>query len=219
MTGWGPAKAGHYETARRIPCASLFLAGAAAVLFLWPDLATHLQYDRAAIAAGEVWRLVAGHWTHYSFDHLFWDVLAFAALGVVCERRSRARFLFCLITSALAISVSVWLIHPEIQIYRGLSGIDSALFTFAAIGIWSDGRDSERPGLQTIALVCLAGFLLKVAFELMTGRTVFVSDMDTLTVGVPLAHIVGACCGLVAGAGPRVVLGSNHTHTWSNSTA
>ena len=208
-----------FERARRTPCASLFLAGSAAILFMWPSLATYFQYDRAAITAGEVWRLVAGHWTHYSLDHFFWDVVAFTTLGVVCEQRSRARFLVCIVTSALAISISVWLAYPEMRIYRGLSGIDSALFTFVAAGMWNDGRRSERWALQALALACLAGFLWKVSFELMTGRTVFVSEMAPLAVSVPLAHIVGALCGLVAGAGSQVVLRSSHTHTWNSSTA
>jgi rhomboid family GlyGly-CTERM serine protease len=217
VTGWGPFQGGH-NAARRTPCASLFLAAAAVVIFLWPGLSAHLQYDRAAVAAGEVWRLVSGHWAHYSFDHVLWDVVAFSALGVACERRSRARFLVCLGTSALAISVSVWLMLPQIQVYRGLSGIDSALFTFLAASMWIDGHQSERPGLQAIAMTCVSAFLLKVAFELNTGRTLFVEEMDAGAVGVPLAHIVGAGCGLLVGAGSRLVLRSRHTQQWISST-
>jgi len=188
------------------------------VVFLRPGLSAHLQYDRAAIAAGEVWRLVSGHWAHYSLDHVIWDVIAFAALGVACERRSRARFLVCLIASALAISVSVWLLLPEMQVYRGLSGIDSALFTCLAASMWNDGRRSERPGLQAIALACVSAFLLKVAFELVTGRTVFVNEMDPGAVGVPLAHIAGAACGVLVGAGSRLVVRSSRTQQWISST-
>ena len=217
MTLWRPFEGGHHA-ARRTPCASLFVAAAAVMVFLWPGLGAHLQYDRAAIAAGEVWRLVSGHWAHYSFDHVFWDVVAFAALGMACEWRSRARFLVCLVLSALAISVSVWWMLPEIQVYRGLSGIDSALFMFLAASMWNDGCRSERPGLQAIAMACVTAFLLKVAFELMTGRTVFVQEMDPGAVGVPLAHIVGAGCGLLVGAGSRLVLRSSRTQQWISST-
>ena len=206
------------KSARRTPCASRFFAAAAVVVFQWPGHGAHHQYDRAAIAAGEVWRLVSGHWVHYSLDHVFWDVIAFAALGVACERTSRARFLVCLVASALAISVAVWLMLPEIQVYRGLSGIDSALFTFLAASMWNDGCRSERPGLQAIAMACVSAFLLKVAFELITGRTVFVKEMDPQAVGVPLAHIVGAGCGLLVGAGSRLVLRSSRTPQWISST-
>ena len=214
--GWGPSDGGHHR-ARRTPCASLFFVATAAVVFLWPGLGAHLQYDRAAIIAGEVWRLVAGHWAHYSLDHFFWDVLAFAALGVACERRGRARFVGCVLMSALAISVSVWLMLPDMQIYRGLSGIDSALFALLTVVMWSDGR-SQRPGRQAIAMACLIAFLLKVAFELMTGRNVFVNAAETGTVSVPLAHVVGALCGLVIGVGWQPMLRSWHTTQWSSST-
>jgi len=213
------------EPARRTPCASLFLAASAALVFSWPGLAAHLQYDRAAIAAGETWRLVSGHWTHYSLDHFVWDGLAFAALGIACERKSRSRFLVCLFASALMISLSVWLLLPEMEVYRGLSGIDSALFTFLAGVMWNDGRRKDQPGQQAIAMACAIAFLLKAAVELVTGNTVFVRGMGLDAVGVPLAHIVGAGCGLVAGltgppyeTGRQVVLRSSHTTQWSSTT-
>ena len=205
-------------TARRTPCASLFLAAAAAVVFLWPGLAMHLQYDRAALAAGEAWRLVAGHWAHYSLDHLFWDVLAFAALGVACERKGSARFLVCVVTSALAISFSVWLLLPGLQIYRGLSGVDSALFTLLITDLWDEQRQTGQVRSQVIAALCLVAFLLKIAFEVRTGRNIFVSGLDAGTVGVPLAHIVGAGCGLLVGSCSRLMLRSSHIRQWSSST-
>ena len=204
--------------ARRTPCASLVLAASAVLVFSWPGLAAHLQYDRAAIAAGEVWRLVSGHWTHYSLDHFVWDGLAFAALGVACERKSRSRFLVCLIASALTISLSVWRLLPEMQVYRGLSGIDSALFTLLAAMMWNDARRREQSGDQAIAIACVIGFLLKVAFELLTGSTVFVREIGLDAVGVPLAHIVGASCGFLAGMDWQVVLRSSHTTQWSSTT-
>ena len=218
MIRWGPPQGGHYEAAGRTPCASLFLAASAALVFSWPGMASLLQYDRAAIAAGEVWRLVSGHWTHYSLDHFVWDSLAFVALGIACERKSRPRFLVCLVASALMISLAVWLLLPEMQVYRGLSGIDSALFTFLAAVMWNDGRRREQPGPQAIATACVIAFLLKVAVELMTGNPVFVRGMGLDAVGVPLAHIVGAGCGFLAGMDRQVVLRSSHTTQWSSTT-
>ena len=205
-------------TARRTPCASLFLASMAAVVFFWPGLGPHLQYDRAAIVAGEIWRFVAGHWAHYSLDHFLWDVAAFGALGVACERKSRARFLICVATSTLAISASVWLLLPEMQIYRGLSGIDSALFTFLIVETLDEAGRSGHGRVRAMAMAGLAVFLAKIAFELLTGRNVFVNGLDAAIVGVPLAHIVGAGCGLLVGLGSRLVLRSWRTQQWISST-
>ena len=204
--------------ARRTPCVSLFLAATAVGVFLWPGLGAHLQYDRAAIADGEVWRLVSGHWTHYSSDHAFWDVLAFSALAVSCERKSRPRFLACVVTATLAISCAVWLLLPGMGIYRGLSGIDSALFTLFIADMWEEHRQTGPGRPQLLAALCLVAFLAKSAFELQTGRNVFVSGLDASTVGVPLAHLVGAGCGLLIGSCSRLMLRSSRTQQWISST-
>jgi rhomboid family GlyGly-CTERM serine protease len=185
--------------ARRTPCASLVFSLAAAIVFLLPSLAEHLQYDRAALAAGESWRLLTGHWVHYSLDHFTWDVLAFLALGAACERTGRGRLVGCVLASPLAISAAVWFWLPGLDIYRGLSGVDSALFGLLFANLWfEDGRSRQRD-LRWIAAALFVGFVLKVSFEVVTGGTVFVKDMAAGSIAVPLAHIVGAGVGLLAG--------------------
>ena len=184
-----------------MPCASLLLSTAAAFIFLLPSLAVALQYDRAAIAAGEIWRLLSGHWVHYSFDHLFWDVLAFGFLGLACERRSRSRFLVCVTAAAFAVSLSVWFCLPGMRDYRGLSGVDSALFALLVVELWSEGVRTRRSGQVAMAAACLAGFLLKISLELVTGNNVFVERLGSGTVGVPLAHVAGATVGFLVGLG------------------
>jgi rhomboid family GlyGly-CTERM serine protease len=198
--------------ARRIPCASLLLSAAAAIVFLRPSLAAELQYDRGAIAAGEWWRLVSGHWAHYGADHFFWDVLAFGVLGLACEQRSRWRFLICVTASALAVSLSVWLWLPGMTDYRGLSGIDSALFALLFVEFWGETvRSGERNERNAVVLLgaCLAVFLLKIVFELTTGTNLFVKTLESGPVGVPLAHIAGATVGFMVGLGAvtRRILG------------
>ena len=187
--------------ARRIPCASLLLSLAAVFVFACPSLAAPLQYDRAAIAAGEVWRLFSGHWVHYGFDHFFWDVLAFACLGLACERRSRSRFLTCVAASAFAISLTVWFGLSGMSAYRGLSGVDSALLVLLFMELWRDAIRAGQPGQTLFPAVCLAAFVFKVSFELATGSTVFVKSLGTGMVGVPLAHVAGAVVGCLVGLG------------------
>lgn len=192
MSGW---------KARRTPCASLLFSAAAAFIFLLPPLAAPLQYDRAAIAGGEVWRLFSGHWVHSSFDHLFWDVLAFGFLGIACEAKSRSRFLVCVTMSAFAISLVVWLCRPDLMAYRGLSGVDSALFGLLFVELGSEGIRSRRPFEVVVAAVCFLCFLLKISFELITGRNLFVESVGSGWMAVPLAHIAGAAVGLLVGLG------------------
>jgi membrane associated rhomboid family serine protease len=137
---------------------------------------------------------------------------------VACERKGSARFLVCVVSSALAISFSVWLLLPDMQNYRGLSGVDSALFTLLITDLWGEQRQTGQFRSQVIAAICLGAFLSKIAFEVRTGRNVFVSGLDAGTVGVPLAHIVGAGCGVLVGSCSRLMLRSSHIRQWSSST-
>lgn len=36
-----------------------------------------LQYDRQAIADGQLWRVVTGHLVHIGLEHLAWDAAVF----------------------------------------------------------------------------------------------------------------------------------------------
>jgi rhomboid family GlyGly-CTERM serine protease len=187
--------------ARRIPCASLLLSLAAAVIFVCPSLAARLEYDRTALAAGEIWRLFSGHWVHYGFDHFFWSVLAFGFLAAACERRSRPRLFVCVTVSALVISLSVRFGLSSIRAYRGLSGIDSALVVLLFMELWSEANRSGRLKQIVIPAACLTAFVCKVSFEFATGDTIFVKSLGSGMVGVPLAHVTGAAVGFLVGLG------------------
>lgn len=188
-----------WHTARRWPCASLSLAAAAVLVAYLPAAAAWLQYDRAAIATGEVWRFLTGHWTHLSGDHLFWDVVMFVVLGIPCERQSRRRYAVCLTGAAVLIPVLLWCLLPGLTTYRGLSGIDAALFALLAVGKMRHELEKRCWGrLTALAVVCLA-FAGKVTYELLTSDTLFVDSQAAHMVPVPLAHGIGAAVGVAAG--------------------
>jgi len=69
-----------------------------------PGVPALLQLDRAALGAGELWRILTCHWAHWSLDHLVWDVLAFGVLGLLAIRHCPRRTLALLGISAVAIS-------------------------------------------------------------------------------------------------------------------
>jgi rhomboid family GlyGly-CTERM serine protease len=177
--------------------AALALSAGAAAAFLIPGAARWLEYDRAALAGGEVWRLVTGHFVHWSIEHLWWDLIAFAALGMLCERESRTRFLACVGGAALTVSLTLWWAMPGLERYRGLSGLGSALFVLLAVSLMRHG-DSRRLVAGAWALVA---FLAKLAWEGATGGTLFVHDASLTA--VPLAHLAGAIAGFGAGV-PRL---------------
>lgn len=162
---------------------------------LSPALTSVLEFDRAALARGEMWRLVTGHVTHWNFDHLFWDLATFLGLVAVCMRRSIRNTLNCLLVSALAISMAIFFWQPEIEIYRGLSGIDSALFALFAMGMLKDSYRERDWLLFGAACAGMAGFFAKTGYEVLTGQTLFVDSGTAGFIPLASAHAVGAVAG------------------------
>ncbi len=184
---------------KRIPWFTLGFSALAVAIHFVPALTTGLQFDRAAVADGQVWRFFTAHLTHFGADHLRWDVIAFAALGARVERSSRTAFLVTLAVAAALITFGVWVAQPQFTTYRGLSGIDSALFGFVLAEVLIAGWRAHHGFSIVVGGLALAGFAAKCAFELATGGTVFVDTAGAFA-PVPLAHLLGLCVGAGSGA-------------------
>lgn len=179
----------------KLPWVAL-LTSLLAMLVYCGNAADLLQYDRAAIGKGQVWRLTTGHWTHWSLDHLLWCSLTFVALGVVCEPSSRRGFLATIAASSLAIPLIVWVAEPGMSLYRGLSGIASAVFVFGVVlMVLKSHATKDRFGFYLAALAGIFYFG-KLLFEFITGHTLFV-HAHGLFIPAPLVHMVGGGVGLL----------------------
>ena len=176
------------------------LALPAALAALSPQLTAALETTRAGLASGEAWRLVTGHWTHWSADHLTWDLAAFAVLTFLALRRGVARTLLAIGAAAVAIGGLVWLAQPGLAVYRGLSGIDSALYVLVAVDLLRTELRGGSRGLAAVFALALAGFLAKVGAEVATGAAVFVVSEGF--VPVPVAHLAGAAVGVGVALAP-----------------
>lgn len=201
---------GRDDAAGRLPLVALLLSVVALAVHGAGPLPALLAVERAAVAAGQWWRLVTGHWTHWSFDHLVWDLLVFAVLGAWCERQSRVRFVACLLGSALLISAAVWWLEPSLASYRGLSGLDSALFALVAVTRVRAAAAERAFGLIGLAAGLLMLFAAKLAFELATGACLFVDTANSGFTPVPLAHAVGGGVGVVCGLVPERTRSCHH---------
>lgn len=124
------------------------------------------------------------------------DYSYFGLLSGVIERRSRIRLVVTIGAAALAVSAAVWWGQPHLTFYRGLSGIDSALFGCLA-ELLLCGR--SRPGLFTGA-VALAGFGVKCWAEMRSGVPIFAEAGSYET--VPLAHLTGLIVGVTVACAP-----------------
>ena len=170
------------------PFLTVALAALAVLVFESSLLSVMLQFERES--AWQAWRVLTGHLTHWSADHLLWDVGAFSVLGAFVESRGRRRLVATLLGSAVAIPLAVLVLDPGAATYRGLSGIDSALFV-VALAIFA--RESRG---RTVRIACAAlalAFTAKVGYEALVGATVFVDSSGFRP--LPLAHLVGAGVG------------------------
>jgi rhomboid family GlyGly-CTERM serine protease len=180
---------------------TLTLAGCALALFVVSDAAPWFTLEFRELSPAGVYRLMTCHWLHWSANHLMWDVAMFAVLGSLCERRSRGRFLGTLLVSAIAIPLVVMAVHLELGSYRGLSGIDSALFgLLVAEHFVAESRARNWVSAAMFGLMG-ASLFVKIALEIHAQANLFVSD--TSFTPVPLAHLVGAIVGLAIGAWSR----------------
>lgn len=186
----------------RIPYATLFVVALVLLLHRLPGTAPALAYDRAAIAAGEGWRMVTGHFVHASRDLLFWDVATFVVLGWLCESRVPRRFAVCLAASVVVIPAVLWLSRPDLHFYGGLSGVDSAIFALLAVVLVRERMAAgDRFGTVAVSLAA-AAFGAKIAYECATGSGVFVDTVASNLHPAPMAHVVGAVVGVMVGAAP-----------------
>lgn len=184
---------------KRFPWITLALVALAAAASLVP--AEALEYDRARVAAGEVWRLLSGQMVHWTARMAACDLGVLLGLGIWLEVRGDRR----LMAMALALgggltALAVHALSPDLLVYRGSSGVASALFVLAAVRI----AESPEPWPRALAVTAVAFFLAKAAFETLVGQTLFAGPLPLGVRVVPLVHLLGGIGGL-AGVGGRLL--------------
>ena len=150
---------------------------------------THLlRYDRAAITAGEWWRLLTAHIVHLGFRHAALNTLGLVFLWALFAREWRPRqWVLVTLTVTAAIDGELWLRDPYVSWYAGASGV---LHGLMAAGIVAYVRRHDPLGW------IMAGLLVaKLIYEHLEGPLPFVGH------GVPVvsdAHLFGVLGGLLA---------------------
>jgi hypothetical protein len=136
--------------------------------------------------------------TSFGFEHFLWDAAVFLVLALLCWKLAPRRCLVSLAAATLAIPAALWALQPELETYRGLSGLDSALYVTGALALgqrlWTEGRHS----LGVAAFASVAALVAKAVYELATGQTLFVDAARLGFVPVPLAHVTGGLVGMFA---------------------
>lgn len=194
---------------RTFPVVTAVLALAALAAAVEPSTQV-LQYDRTAAGAGQYWRLLTCQWTHWSIDHLAWDLTVFTLFGVICERQNRRRFVTAVLVSALVVPALVHFALPRFTAFRGLSGVDCALVGLAIMHFWKNALQIEWKGGSVLAGTALLMLLGKILAEVTTGHAIFVDSAASDFAVVPEVHLVGMLVGVAVGLVPgRRWVGSN----------
>jgi rhomboid family GlyGly-CTERM serine protease len=145
------------------------------------------RYDRAAVLAGQWYRLFTAHLVHGGITHWMLNMAGFTLILAVFPRCLTARRLAWLMPlTAWPVSAGLLWLHPEVSWYVGLSGVLHGLFIFGATRMALEGSRE-----YTLALIVV---WVKVVYEQLAGPTVAAWTSVDLPV-VVTAHLYGALAG------------------------
>mgnify|MGYP001202686776 CR=1 FL=1 len=178
--------------ATRWPVFALALVAVGAALAFTPRASAALEFVRARLLAGELWRLLTGHLVHASPGLAWTDLVVLLFLGAWWERRSRAALGWILLASALGASVAL-LACTSFERYTGSSALGSGLFVAAALVLVLE----RRAALRLAGGLALALFAAKCALE--------ASGMGVHFVSLPAGSEVAASAHAAGGAGGALV--------------
>ena len=171
----------------------------AALQALPEPLQATIRYDRDAVAAGQWWRLVSGHFIHLGWSHL---ALNLAGLGLGTwlfgADRSPRQWLLATLVSAVACGLGLYWFAPSVRWCVGLSGVLHGLMVVGFGGWFLAG--------ERWALVLLAVVLGKMTWEQLGGDMPWAAAMAGGKV-ITAAHVWGA-------VGGAAYLASAHAWRW-----
>ena len=176
-------------------------SGLAGPLYLWlailavsifaPVMEPLLVYDRAAIARGEIWRLLSGHLTHTNLPHLLLNGAGLGLLWVLHGVHYRIwHFLGAVIVIGLGVGLGLFYGFPQTQVYLGFSGVLHGLI------VWGGILDIRARWITGYLLV--AGTWVKIGWEQWAGASAATSRLIDAVVAVD-AHFLGALAGTLLG--------------------
>ena len=158
---------------------------------LLPDAALEaLRFERAAIAAGQWWRLATAHVVHLGAGHALMNAAALVLIvWLARDLRRSGEWLWLALASVIAVDAGLYLLVPALSWYVGASGVLHGLFSGAALLTLLRGDRLQ-------GAVMLAAVGVKVGWEWAAGGSV-----STLAgAGFPVvteSHLLGACGGAV----------------------
>lgn len=160
------------------------------LLALLPSQFTSLlELNRGAVAQGQYWRIVSGHFLHSNYWHLLLNLGGLLLVMLLHGQYfTQHRMLLLLTLSSALIGVAIYLFSPAIQIYVGLSGVLHALL---CIGALIDIQRKEMTGY-----LLLAGLIIKAGYEQWYGADQQLAELISADVAID-AHLYGVITGFI----------------------
>jgi hypothetical protein len=97
------------------------------------------------------------------------------------------------------IPAAIWVGMPHLQVYGGLSGLDCALYSLLVVLVIRLEKQSRNRIWNLFYAVMLILLPAKIIYEMTSGLTIFVNNVHTEMVPVPLSHLVGGIVGFLVG--------------------
>ncbi len=189
-----------------LPIVTLLILAVSSLSYLSPFAAGMFIYDRELILHGQLWRLLTCVFVHFSADHFFYNALVVGAAGWLIERNQRLAVGIQGAIAAVSGSLFLLLARREVGFYGGLSGLAVMMVVYLGLG---EAKSGGPAALWWRAL--LAGVVIKIIFEVMTGSYVFVVAEAEKFVVLPSMHLIGGLTALVSFIMRQTILeGGNH---------
>jgi rhomboid family GlyGly-CTERM serine protease len=187
-SGLSPARAGLLQSLNCDRGYGLALLGVCALLAVLEaggnPVRDALSYDRAALAAGEWWRVLTAHFVHLDPAHAALNGMGVVLMWALLARDySPLRWLAIYLFSSLCISLGLWLRDPGVTNYVGASG---ALHGVMTAGTLAHLRRRDLDGWILAVFI-----IVKLAYEQFAGALPVSSSGNTIVD----AHLYGAVGG------------------------
>jgi rhomboid family GlyGly-CTERM serine protease len=151
-----------------------------------------LRFDRSAIAAGELWRLVTGHFVHLGLTHFLLNGAGLILVWVLVGRRFLWPEWIAIVAFCVAvIDTGMWFFNPGLEWYVGLSGLLHGMLAAGIVASWQVRRGEAT----TLGLVVLG----KLLFEQLVGPLPGSEGTSGGAVIVD-AHLYGVIGGVIVAA-------------------
>ncbi|WP_438480987.1 rhombosortase [Oleiharenicola lentus] len=167
---------------------TLFALPAIALHFAPEDVRAAWLFNRTAIADGEWWRVVTGHWIHFGAGHLIVNLAVILAAGTRLERSHPGLLARFSLAAAPLVGCALLIMESAMHTFGGLSGLACGVVTLLALQQFSHAGQHR---IWWAALLVVIG--VKIAIEVTTRADVSCVSFVSTDVRVSTwAHAAGA---------------------------